>query len=288
MSVDTTHRRAIAASDRGRGPYIWRFSLIDRVLHLMVIISFFGLVMTGVPLHFAHEPWAGFLIRLHGGVEVAGVIHRVCAVITFTYFFTHIGTLVVRFLRAPDRKAFLLGPNSMVPRMKDGRDLVQQFRWFFGRGPRPEFDRYSYMEKFDYWAVFWGVAIIGGSGLLLWFPALFSSWLPGWAFNVATIIHGDEALLALVFIFTIHFFNGQLRPEKFPLDVVVFTGRATQEYMEEEHPVEMDRLAADGSIEERIAPPPERGLYIGALILGAAAILIGLTLAGLVIWAKLR
>jgi cytochrome b subunit of formate dehydrogenase len=254
----------------------------------MVIISFFGLVVTGLPLHFAHEPWAGFLIRMHGGVHTAGLIHRICAVITFAYFFTHIGTLIVRFVRASDRSAFLFGPNSMVPRLKDGQDLVQQFKWFFGLGPRPRFERYSYMEKFDYWAVFWGVAIIGGSGLLLWFPALFSSWLPGWVFNVATIIHGDEALLALVFIFTIHFFNGQLRPEKFPLDVVVFTGRATQEYMEEEHPLEMDRLEDDGQLEQRIAPPPNRALYIGAMILGTAAMLIGLTIAGLVIWAKLR
>ena len=289
MSVQSPQRRrAIAASDRGHGPYIWRFSTIDRVVHLMVIVSFFGLVVTGVPLHFAHEPWAGFLIRMHGGVHTAGVIHRICAVITFTYFAIHIGTLITRFVRAPDRKAFLLGPNSMVPAKKDLVDLVQQFKWFFGRGPRPQFDRYSYMEKFDYWAVFWGVAIIGGSGLLLWFPTLFSSWVPGWVFNVATIVHGDEALLALVFIFTIHFFNGQLRPDKFPLDVVVFTGRATQEYMDEEHPVEMERLAEEGLLEQRIAPPPPRALYIGAMILGGAAILIGLTLAGLVVWAKLR
>ena len=289
MSAPSTGRRwTVAASDRGHGPYIWRFSTIDRVLHLMVIVSFFGLVVTGVPLHFAHEPWAGFLIRMHGGVHTAGVIHRICAVITFTYFFIHIGTIITRFVRAPDRKAFLFGPNSMVPARKDLSDLVQQFKWFVGRGPRPQFDRYSYMEKFDYWAVFWGVAIIGGSGLLLWFPALFSSWVPGWVFNVATIVHGDEALLALVFIFTIHFFNGQLRPDKFPLDVVVFTGRATQEYMEEEHPVEMERLAEEGRLEQRLAPPPPRALYIGALVLGGTAILIGLTLAGLVIWAKLR
>jgi cytochrome b subunit of formate dehydrogenase len=284
----STERRRIASSDRGRGPYLWRFSPLERVLHLMVIVSFFGLVVTGIPLHFSHEPWAEVLIRLHGGVEAAGIIHRVCALITFAYFTVHIGSLAVRFARSSDRVRFFTGPDSMVPRRKDLDDVIQQFRWFLGRGPRPRFDRFSYLEKFDYWAVFWGIAVIGGSGVLLWFPELFATWLPGWVFNVAAIIHGDEALLALVFIFTIHFFNGQLRPEKFPLDLVIFTGRATREYMEEEHPEELERAEAAGGLESRVAPPPERTLYVGAAVLGGAAILLGLTLAGLVIWASLR
>jgi cytochrome b subunit of formate dehydrogenase len=279
---------AISASDRGRGPYLWRFSPIERVLHLMVIVSFFGLVMTGVPLHFSHEPWAAFIIRLHGGVESAGTIHRLCAIITFAYFLTHVGTILRRLVLGPDRKRLLWGPDSMVPQPKDLRDLTQMLRWFVGLGPAPRFDRFSYLEKFDYWAVFWGIAVIGGSGLLLWFPEFFARWLPGWIFNVATIVHGDEALLALVFIFTIHFFNGQLRPDKFPLDLVIFTGRATTEYMEDEHPLEVERLGQTGEIETRVAPPPPRGLQVAAAVFGAGAIVIGLMLAGLVIWASLK
>ena len=87
-----------------------------------------------------------------------------------------------------------------------------------------EFDRFTYWEKFDYWAVFWGMGIIGGSGLILWFPKFWARFLPGDLFNVALLVHGEEALLAVVFIFTIHFFNGHLRPEKFPMDTVIFTG----------------------------------------------------------------
>jgi len=286
--VSTRAQRALATSDRGSGPYLWRFGPVERVLHLMVIISFFGLVVTGLPLHFAHEPWARFLIRMHGGVEVAGIIHRVCAVITFTYFTIHLVTLTRRLLRAENPRRLLWGPDSMVPQPKDLRDMIDTFRWFFGRGPRPRFDRYSYLEKFDYWAVFWGVAVIGGSGVLLWFPELFARWLPGWVFNVATIVHGDEALLALVFIFTIHFFNGQLRPEKFPLDLVIFTGRATQEYMEEEHPLELERLEREGLLAQRVAPPPPRWLYLASALVGTSAILVGLTLAALVIWATFQ
>ena len=96
------------------------------------------------------------------------------------------------------------GPNAI--------DIWNHVRWFVGKGPRPQFDRYTYWEKFDYWAVFWGMFIIGSSGLVLWFPFFFSQFLPGWIFNVATVIHGEEALLAVGFIFTIHFFNGHLRP----------------------------------------------------------------------------
>jgi cytochrome b subunit of formate dehydrogenase len=275
----------ISSSDRGEGPYLWRFSRTERILHLMVVISFFGLVVTGVPLHFADRPWAGFLISLHGGVEVAGAIHRTCAIITFSYFAIHLVTLTRRILRSREKRRFFWGPNSMVPQPKDLMDLVAMFKWFIGRGPRPRFDRFSYLEKFDYWAVFWGVSVIGASGLMLWFPEFFARFLPGWAFNLATIVHGDEALLALCFIFTVHFFNGQLRPDKFPLDLVIFTGRATREYMEDEHPLELERLEREGRLDERIAPPPPRGLFVAAAVFGLLAIVIGLTLATLVLWA---
>jgi cytochrome b subunit of formate dehydrogenase len=260
---------------------------VDRFVHFLVIVSFFGLVMTGVPLHFSHAPWAATLIRLHGGVESAGVVHRTCAVIMFGYFFLHVGWLSIKAWRSPQPRRFLWGPDSMVPQPRDVRDLVQSFLWFVGRGEKPRFDRFSYFEKVDYWAELWGVAIIGGSGLLLWFPEAFASWLPGWIFNIATVVHGIEALLAMCFIFTIHIFNGQLRPEKFPLDVVIFTGRATAQYLEEEHPLEYERLLREGRLEERFAPPPPRWLYLAAVVLAVCAITIGLTITGLVIWAGL-
>lgn len=277
----------IASSDRGAGPYLWRFSPMDRFLHLLVVVSFFGLVATGIPIHFSHEPWAGFLIRLHGGVEVAGVIHRICAGIMFLYFFLHVGSVTARALKSEDRLRFFFGPDSMVPRGKDFRDFVQNWKWFFGRATPPEFERFSYLEKMDYWAELWGVFIIGGSGLLLWFPELFATWLPGWMFNVATVVHGIEALLAMCFIFTIHMFNGQLRPEKFPLDLVIFTGRATADYVREEHPLEFERLERAG-FERHVAPPPPRWLYVGSAVFGVVAMILGLTLTALVIWSGLR
>jgi hypothetical protein len=132
------------------------------------------------------------------------------------------------------------------------------------------------------------VAIIGGSGLLLWFPTFFARFLPGWVFNVATIVHGDEALLAMGFIFTIHFFNVNLRPEKFPIDVVVFTGRAREEYFEEEHPLEYEREREAGRLPELEVPPPSRAAYLWSVTLGFIAIGLGLFLAGLVVYAVVR
>ncbi len=278
----------LASSDRGHGPYLQRFSGVERLTHALMVASFLGLVITGIPLHFSYAPWASTMMGLLGGVRAAGSIHRFCGVVTFGYFFLHLGTLAVRFSRAPDKRAFLLGPRSMVPRRKDLEDLVGMFRWFVGRGPRPRFDRFSYMEKFDYWAVFWGIAIIGGSGLLLWFPVFFSRFVPGWMFNVATIVHGDEALLAMGFIFTIHFFNSNLRPEKFPIDVVMFTGRARAEYMEEEHPIEYERERDAGRLAELEVPPPSRAAYLWSVGLGLGAIVTGLVLTALVIYAVVR
>jgi cytochrome b subunit of formate dehydrogenase len=134
--------------------------------------------------------------------------------------------------------------------MQDCRDLVDHNKWFFGRGPRPQFDRWTYWEKFDYFAVFWGVAIIGFSGLVMWFPEFFTRFLPGWAINIALILHSDEALLAAGFIFSIHFFNTHFRIEKFPMDTVIFSGRVSKAELLHERRRWYDRMVATGKLDE--------------------------------------
>jgi cytochrome b subunit of formate dehydrogenase len=138
----------------------------------------------------------------------------------------------------------------MMPSMQDWRDMVAHNKWFFGKGPKPEFDRWTYWEKFDYFAVFWGVAIIGASGLLMWFPTFFTRFLPGWLINVALIVHSDEALLAAGFIFSIHFFNTHFRIEKFPMDTVIFSGRISKTEMLHERKRWYDRLVAANRLDE--------------------------------------
>lgn len=280
--------KPLAVSDRGDGPYIQRFNVLERTTHALVVTSFLGLVLTGVPLRFAYAPWAAPLMSLLGGPLAAGIIHRICGAVTFGYFGMHLIMVLNRWRKAEHKLAFLWGPRSMVPQPKDLFDVVAQFKWFLGMGPRPKFDRYSYMEKFDYMGVFWGVAIIGSSGLLLWFPTFFAKFLPGWIFNIATIVHGDEALLAFGFIFTIHFFNVHFRPEKFPIDLVIFTGRAREEYYKEEHPLEYERELQTGQLRQMYTSAPSRSAYLWSMWLGFASLGLGVAVIILVIYALIR
>jgi len=263
-----------------RAAHVLRFDRVDRTLHGFLMLSFLGLAFTGMPVLFSTTPWAGRVARLLGGYTVIHRMHRVFATIMIVVFIVHVGRLLRRVVARKDYSVFW-GPASMVPQPRDLADMVQHIRWFVGLGPRPAFDRYTYWEKFDYWAVFWGMAIIGGSGLLLWFPVAFARVMPGWAFNIALLVHGEEALLAVGFIFTIHFFNSHLRPEKFPMDMVIFTGRVPEHEWRDERPAEYARLAGDAPD----AGPPSGRAWIVGRVIGSAAVAAGLVLVALIAFA---
>ncbi len=258
---------------------IRRFDTTDRVNHALVAITFFGLTATGIPLVFAEQGWARAMARAMGGVDAAGIWHRFFAVLLILNLALHFVTLVRRFRkRTCSRREWLLGPHSLAPRWKDAKDIAGMFRWFVGRGPRPKFDRWTYWEKFDYWAEVGGSLIIGGSGLLLWFPELASKILPGWAFNIAMIVHGYEALLAIGFIFTIHFFNAHLRPGTFPVDEVIFTGSQPEHELKEQRPEEYERLVRTGALEALRVPAPPRSRRPMLVAIALASVGFGLTL----------
>jgi len=266
-----------------------RFRPIQRFTHALVIISFMGLTLTGIPLKFSDQPWALVIADAFGGGNAAGILHRVFACIMLVYVVIHVGS-VVRWVRAQvgsGRRGWLFGPESMMPRWKDVRDLFGMLRWFFGRGAKPRFDRWTYWEKFDYWADAFGTVIIGGSGLLLAFPVAASTVLPGWIFNVATIVHGYEALLAVGFIFTMHFFNAHLRVEKFPTDTVIFTGRISESEMKEERPLEYERLVREGRLEAHATTPLSFGWNRAARWLGIVLLTVGIVIIILIIWGGL-
>jgi predicted CXXCH cytochrome family protein len=231
-----------------------RFSSFDIVLHVAIMVSFMGLILTGLPLEFSGATWAKGLLHLLGGSTTRGLIHRICAVIVFCTFGTVIAySCYFLFFKKipgnPNPLKRLFGPDSLFPRWKDVRDIIGMFRWFFNRGPMPRFDRWTYWEKFDFLAVFWGMLIIGSSGLMLWFRGFFTIFLPGWILNMATIVHSDEALLAAGFIFTVHFFNNHFRPSNFPFNTVIFTGRLPKYKLIEERSQQYERMLAEGILE---------------------------------------
>ncbi|MBI5017062.1 MAG: cytochrome c3 family protein [Deltaproteobacteria bacterium] len=264
-----------------------RFTAFDRTLHVLMMLSFLGLVVTGLPLKFASAPWAPAVMHLLGGPHLAGFIHRICAGITFLYFGLCVGYVVYFLLFKPTGQGVLqklFGPDSLFPNLRDLEDIKGMIAWFLGRGKEPHFDRWTYWEKFDFLAVFWGMFAIGGSGVMLWFPELFGRFLPGWVFNVAIIVHSDEALLASGFIFTVHFFNTHFRPGKFPMDMVIFTGTLPKQELCEERKDWCDRLEKAGVLDEYVAKPSHPLWDLGSQILGFTALSVGLICIGLVAW----
>ncbi len=264
-----------------------RFTNLDKLLHFSMMASFLGLVITGLPLKFHSAPWAPAVMDLLGGPHRAGLIHRICAGVTFGYFGATILCIVSFLMRKKPGESLLqrlFGPDSLMPNWRDLTDIRDMIGWFFGRRKEPTFERWTYWEKFDFLAVFWGMFAIGGSGLLLWFPEFFGRFLPGWVFNVAIIVHSDEALLASGFIFTVHFFNTHFRPGKFPMDMVIFTGNLPKHELAEERKDWYERLEAEGKLEAAESRPAHPLVELAGHLIGLTGLGIGLVCILLVAW----
>jgi cytochrome b subunit of formate dehydrogenase len=266
----------------GPRKYYRRFGKWWRFMHLALALGVMVLVLTGMTVLYADSFWAPTVMHLIGGPEVAATLHRIGALTFIGVFIGHLICIAVCVGRR--WKTFKwFGPTSLLPRWQDFRDAAAMFRWFFGKGPRPIFDRWAYWEKFDYWAPFWGLTIVGVSGVMMWFPGTTSSFLPGWVFNVATIVHGEEAFLAAVFLFTVHYFNSHFRPDKFPQDIVMFTGAVPLEEFRREHTLEYNRLVESGELERFLVDAPSNSMTVGSKILGMTLIVVGLALLALVL-----
>ncbi len=266
-----------------------RFSTFERTLHGVMIVSFFTLAITGMTLKFSFMGWAQVTANLLGGFTVTGALHRLAALALITIWLTHLADLWKR-KRASGKSwwEFVTDRrNSLAFTRQDLWDFMASIQWFLGRGPRPAYGRWTYWEKFDYFAVLWGMFVIGITGWVLWFPELFTLVLPGVAVNVATIIHSDEALLAVAFIFTVHFFNTHFRPDKFPMDPVIFTGRVSVEELKADKPREYEELISSGDLEKNLFEPYPRNIQIISRVIGFTALGIGLTLIALIVYSML-
>jgi len=265
-----------------------RFDARTRALHVVVMVMFLGLAATGMPLLFSGAPWARLLARLFGGFGGAGIVHRFMGATLLLAVAWHVTDVVWRAFVCGEKGLFW-GPTSMVPQPRDFRDFFGMMKWFFGVGPRPFFEHFTYWEKFDYWAVLWGTLIMGAAGLVLWFPIAASRIIPGWLFNVALFVHGAEASLAIGFIFVVHFFNGHLRPGKFPMDMVIFTGSVSEHELRQERAAEYDRLLAGGAPDAAVlAASPEAPAIRRGHLVGTAGLTLGLGLFALIVYAMVR
>ena len=271
-----------------KNKYIIRFNLLNRTLHFFMIISFITLALTGMSLKFSYTNWARILSRIFGGFETAGYLHRTAALLMIIVFITHLISLFkLKHKEFESWKSMLFSNNSMLFNKKDLRDIRDSLKWFLGLGERPEYGRWTYWEKFDYFAVFWGMLVIGFTGLSLWFPEFLTRFFPGWIINVTTIIHSDEALLAVGFIFTVHFFNTHLRPEKFPMDIVIFSGIVPLEEFKLDRPAEYKKLVENGELEKYLIDQYPPIIVRVMKIFGWCALITGFSIVILIIYAML-
>jgi cytochrome b subunit of formate dehydrogenase len=231
----------IMAENRVEEGTFWRFCVLHRFLHIVVMLGFAGLALTGFSLKFSGHGWAQAIVYLLGGAGNTGYLHRFCAVVTYGCVMVHVLWLVYYKVVL---KGSLTGPQSLFPRIKDAKDLWQHIRYFFGRGSVPRFNRFSYWEKFDYLALFIGMNTMGITGVILWFPELFSTVIPGYFINLAQVLHLYEAIMAVALKFVVHILSTHLRPELFPLEKSIFSGKTTEEKMKKEHPGEWEMIQA--------------------------------------------
>jgi cytochrome b subunit of formate dehydrogenase len=212
-----------------------------------------------------------------GGYDSASALHRWVGVLMIIGFAVHIIYILFK-VEWKSLRSSLFHPDSLIPQLQDAKHLGQKIRWFFGLGPPPEFDRWTYWEKFDYWAVFWGLPLLGLTGLLLMYPLAVSRLLPGWVLNVLLLLHRAEALLAMLYIFIIHFTIGHLRHGMFPMNECMFSGSVELEREMREKPAWIARLQEDGRLEQIMVAGPPRWYRVLYFIFGCTALAVGLYL----------
>ena len=217
-----------------------RFDVHQRIQHFLMMSSFIALALTGLPQKFSDIGISQWWVSSLGGLETVRVIHRTAGLTMLADCVYHLAYLSYRI--GVQRR---LGPLGMIPTPKDMLDAARSILYYLGLTPeKPAFGRYTYLEKFDYWAVFWGIAMIGTTGLILMFAVDAARVLSGGAISAALIVHGDEAVLAVGWIVVVHLFNVHLAPWAFPMNPAIFTGKMSAARYAEEHPLEWRRLQA--------------------------------------------
>jgi len=220
------------------GEMFQRFNRNFRFQHMVMFSSVIILIITGMPIKFPNFILSRFFISLWGGINNSTIVHRIGAGMLI-YFMVH--HLLYTVLSRDGRRDFLL----LIPMPKDIRDAVQNIRYFLGKtDERPKFGRFSYIEKFDYWAVYWGCVIMIGSGAFLWGESIALKYFPKFVLDIAHEMHSDEALLATLAIVIWHFYNVHFNADRFPGTLMWWHGEISEHEIKEEHPLEYDEIMA--------------------------------------------
>jgi len=256
---------------------IKRFNVLERCFHLFLIVTFLLQTATGFSRVFVTTYWGERLVALFGGYKATLSLHIAVGIVMTIGYLIH-AVYVLKKIRWRQFPGSLFGPDSLLPNPDDFRNAGQQMLYLFGRRPPPRFDRWTYWEKFDYWAVYWGMPLLAITGVMTAYPLITSRAFPGWFLNVAALLHRAEAVLAASYIFIVHFFIGHLRPFSFPMNEAMFSGSIPMEEVREEKPLWLARLRQEGRLMGMIAREPHPWFRLAYFIFGYAALFCGLYL----------
>ncbi|OFZ17780.1 MAG: hypothetical protein A2X94_04230 [Bdellovibrionales bacterium GWB1_55_8] len=213
-----------------------RFSPFRRVEHLMVIIVFVLLVLTGFPQKFYESTWATSTLNFFGGLDRARTVHRVAGMVFAFQAIFHIAVIMIGTLTKKMRL-------TLLPTPQDLRDVFATMSYYFGyRKEHPRYPKFDYRQKFEYLGMVLGGMVMVFTGLVLLYPGLTASIMPGQIIPAARIMHSSEALLALSVLIVWHVYGSHLSPEVFPMDTSIFTGYMTEEELAERHSLEYEHV----------------------------------------------
>ncbi len=216
--------------------YVTRFTLQQRIEHFITMVVFALLCLTGLPQKFFQAGWADGLVAVFGGIDRTRWLHRFCGVVLAISTVVHFANASLTML---SKKVGF----TMVPDRKDFEDAILQLKFYLGMTDQhPQYDRYDYKQKFEYWGLVFGNVIMVVTGFILFFPVQFASLVPGQVIPAAKVAHSNEGLMAFLVITIWHIFNAHLNPDVFPFDASMFTGKISRERMLHEHPLELARM----------------------------------------------
>jgi cytochrome b subunit of formate dehydrogenase len=241
-------RRQIRAVLEKR-PQIRRMRMDEVWQHTLLMISFIILVISGFALRFSEGWISTFFFGWEGGFELRGIIHRAAAMLFAATVLWHMVFLITSKRRG---RNFI---RDMWPMLSDFREFWHRILFNLGRRPTgPQFGRFSYVEKAEYWALVWGTLVMITTGLLLWFDNWFIQFLPKGVLDVALVIHYWEAWLATLAIVVWHLYSVVFSPHVYPMNPSWLTGNMPEEMYRQEHPAHADkaRKETEEAIKEQI------------------------------------